>query len=131
MNELHFESSPYLLQHAANPIHWKAWNGQSLAKAREENKLIILSVGYSACHWCHVMEHESFEDTEVAEVMNKHFISIKVDLNLFYLGYVFSIYRGGFCCFRRHNYDYLRGFSSSHLCVCDNEFILQPCKNNF
>lgn len=79
MNELHFESSPYLLQHAANPIHWKAWNGQSLAKAREENKLIILSVGYSACHWCHVMEHESFEDTEVAEVMNKHFISIKVD----------------------------------------------------
>jgi uncharacterized protein YyaL (SSP411 family) len=79
MNELHLETSPYLLQHAANPIHWKAWNAQALEKARNENKLIIVSIGYSACHWCHVMEHESFENEEVADVMNRHFISIKVD----------------------------------------------------
>lgn len=79
MNELNLETSPYLLQHANNPIHWKAWNERSLAKAQEENKLIIVSIGYSACHWCHVMEHESFEDEEVAKVMNRHFISIKVD----------------------------------------------------
>ncbi|MCO6148110.1 thioredoxin domain-containing protein [Flavobacterium sp. NRK1] len=79
MNELHFETSPYLLQHANNPIYWKAWNEASLDKARKENKLIIVSIGYSACHWCHVMEHESFEDEEVAAIMNKHFISIKVD----------------------------------------------------
>lgn len=79
MNELHLETSPYLLQHANNPIYWKAWNEAALKKAREENKLIILSIGYSACHWCHVMEHESFEDEEVAAVMNKHFVSIKVD----------------------------------------------------
>jgi uncharacterized protein YyaL (SSP411 family) len=79
MNELNLETSPYLLQHANNPIYWKGWNEQSLATAKAENKLIIVSVGYSACHWCHVMEHESFEDNEVAEVMNSHFISIKVD----------------------------------------------------
>lgn len=79
MNELQYESSPYLLQHAQNPIHWKAWNDATLAKARSENKLIIVSVGYSACHWCHVMEHESFEDHEVADVMNTGFISVKVD----------------------------------------------------
>ncbi|WP_294818408.1 thioredoxin domain-containing protein [uncultured Flavobacterium sp.] len=79
MNELHNETSPYLLQHANNPIHWKAWNEESLIRAKQENKLIIVSVGYSACHWCHVMEHESFEDNEVAEVMNRHYISIKVD----------------------------------------------------
>src|SRR5690606_36565277 len=79
MNELHRESSPYLLQHANNPIHWKAWNEQSLATALQENKLIVVSIRYSACHWCHVMEHESFEDEEVAAVMNKSYISIKVD----------------------------------------------------
>jgi uncharacterized protein YyaL (SSP411 family) len=79
MNELHLETSPYLLQHANNPIHWKAWNEKTLALAQEQNKLIILSIGYSACHWCHVMEHESFEDHDVAEVMNRHYISIKVD----------------------------------------------------
>lgn len=79
MNELHLETSPYLLQHAENPVHWKAWNPKSLEIAKTENKLIIVSVGYSACHWCHVMEHESFEDNEVAEVMNRDFISIKVD----------------------------------------------------
>ncbi len=79
MNELHLETSPYLLQHANNPVHWKAWNNKSLAQATTENKLIIISIGYSACHWCHVMEHESFEDNEVAQTMNQHFINIKVD----------------------------------------------------
>ena len=79
MNQLSQETSPYLLQHANNPVHWKAWNENSLAEAKEKNKLMIISVGYSACHWCHVMEHESFEDQEVADVMNAHFISIKVD----------------------------------------------------
>ena len=79
MNELHLETSPYLLQHANNPVHWKAWNTNSLAKAKKENKLIIVSIGYSACHWCHVMEHESFENQEVAKTMNQHFINIKVD----------------------------------------------------
>ncbi|HLA55700.1 MAG TPA: thioredoxin domain-containing protein [Flavobacterium sp.] len=79
MNELSKETSPYLLQHAENPVHWKAWNDRSLATARSQNKLLIVSTGYSACHWCHVMEHESFENDEVAEVMNQHFVSIKVD----------------------------------------------------
>ena len=79
MNQLSRETSPYLLQHATNPVHWKAWNTNSLAEAKEKNKLIIISIGYSACHWCHVMEHESFEDQEVADIMNAHFISIKVD----------------------------------------------------
>ncbi|MFN3969210.1 thioredoxin domain-containing protein [Flavobacterium sp.] len=79
MNELHLETSPYLLQHANNPVHWKAWNEKSLAQAQKENKLIIISIGYSACHWCHVMEHESFENDEVAAVMNAHFVNIKID----------------------------------------------------
>lgn len=79
MNELHLETSPYLLQHANNPVHWKAWNEKTLAQAKTENKLIIISIGYSACHWCHVMEHESFENDEVAAVMNPHFINIKID----------------------------------------------------
>lgn len=79
MNELHLETSPYLLQHANNPVHWKAWNENSLAIAKSANKLILISIGYSACHWCHVMEHESFENEEVASVMNAHFINIKID----------------------------------------------------
>jgi uncharacterized protein len=79
MNELHLETSPYLLQHANNPVHWKAWNENSLALAKNQNKLILISIGYSACHWCHVMEHESFEDEEVAKVMNAHFVNIKID----------------------------------------------------
>jgi uncharacterized protein YyaL (SSP411 family) len=79
MNELHLETSPYLLQHANNPVHWKAWNATSLAKAKEQNQLIIISIGYSACHWCHVMEHESFENKDVATIMNAHFVNIKVD----------------------------------------------------
>ena len=79
MNLLSQETSPYLLQHANNPVHWNAWNANSLAEAKEKNSLIIISIGYSACHWCHVMEHESFEDQGVANVMNKSFINIKVD----------------------------------------------------
>jgi uncharacterized protein YyaL (SSP411 family) len=78
-NELIHCTSPYLLQHAYNPVHWLPWTNDSLQKAREENKLIIVSIGYSTCHWCHVMEHESFEDEEIATVMNKNYVSIKVD----------------------------------------------------
>lgn len=79
MNELYKETSPYLLQHKNNPIFWKSWNETSLQQAQKENKLIVISIGYSACHWCHVMEHETFEDNEVAELMNRSFVSIKVD----------------------------------------------------
>ncbi len=78
-NRLSAETSPYLLQHADNPVHWQPWDQQALALAREENRPILLSVGYSACHWCHVMAHESFEDPVVAAVMNRLFINIKVD----------------------------------------------------
>ena len=78
-NKLVNESSPYLLQHAHNPVNWYPWGDEALAKAQKEDKLIIISVGYAACHWCHVMEHESFEDTTVSKSMNEHFVSIKVD----------------------------------------------------
>jgi len=78
-NLLGQESSPYLLQHANNPVHWFSWNHDALALAKQLNKPILLSIGYSACHWCHVMAHESFEDLETAEVMNELFINIKVD----------------------------------------------------
>ncbi|WP_026978437.1 thioredoxin domain-containing protein [Flavobacterium tegetincola] len=79
MNELSKESSPYLLQHAENPVHWKAWNENTIKKASHKNQLIIVSIGYSACHWCHVMEHETFENENAAKTMNAHFTSIKVD----------------------------------------------------
>ncbi len=78
-NRLQHETSPYLLQHAHNPVDWYAWGEEALEKARAENKPILLSIGYSACHWCHVMERESFENEEIASLMNEHFISIKVD----------------------------------------------------
>ncbi len=78
-NELIHESSPYLLQHAHNHVNWYPWSEKALQKAKTENKMLIISIGYAACHWCHVMEHESFEDVEVAEIMNKNFICIKVD----------------------------------------------------
>lgn len=78
-NKLINESSPYLLQHAHNPVDWYPWGNEALSKAREENKLILVSIGYSACHWCHVMEYESFEDEGVAEIMNRHFVCIKID----------------------------------------------------
>ncbi|QKJ30112.1 thioredoxin domain-containing protein [Mucilaginibacter mali] len=79
MNHLANSSSPYLLQHANNPVDWYPWGPEALQKARDENKLILVSIGYSACHWCHVMEHESFEDESVAAVMNEYFVCIKVD----------------------------------------------------
>jgi len=78
-NALIHSKSPYLLQHAHNPVNWYPWGPEALEKARSEDKPIFLSIGYSACHWCHVMERESFENEEIAEIMNKHFISIKVD----------------------------------------------------
>lgn len=79
MNKLSSETSPYLLQHADNPVHWYPWGAEALDLARKENKPILLSVGYSACHWCHVMAHESFEDKATADIMNKYFINIKID----------------------------------------------------
>ncbi|MRN60622.1 MAG: DUF255 domain-containing protein [Nitrosopumilales archaeon] len=78
-NRLFGESSPYLLQHAHNPVEWYPWGEESLQKAKSENRPIFLSIGYSACHWCHVMAHESFEDEEIAKIMNENFINIKVD----------------------------------------------------
>tara|TARA_B100001175_G_scaffold140968_1_gene119628 strand:- start:1258 stop:3285 length:2028 start_codon:yes stop_codon:yes gene_type:complete len=78
-NNLIHETSPYLLQHADNPVDWYGWNDEALKKAKDENKPIFLSIGYSACHWCHVMAHESFENNDVAEFMNEHFVNIKVD----------------------------------------------------
>lgn len=79
MNKLHNQVSPYLLQHKNNPVHWQPWGKEALDQAKHENKPIILSIGYAACHWCHVMEKESFEDENVADLMNAHFINIKVD----------------------------------------------------
>jgi uncharacterized protein len=79
VNHLAGETSPYLLQHAGNPVDWYPWGDEALARAREEDKPILLSVGYAACHWCHVMEHESFEDAATAALMNEHFVSVKVD----------------------------------------------------
>ena len=78
-NRLVNETSPYLLQHAHNPVDWYAWSEEAFARAKAEDKPIFLSIGYSTCHWCHVMERESFEDTEIAAVLNEHFVSIKVD----------------------------------------------------
>src|SRR5260221_3929358 len=79
MNRLARERSPYLLQHAQNPVEWFAWGDEAFAKARAENKPIFLSIGYSTCHWCHVMEHESFENDAVAAVVKEHYVSINVD----------------------------------------------------
>lgn len=78
-NRLSKESSPYLLQHARNPVDWYPWGPEAFEKAKKEKKLVFLSIGYSSCHWCHVMERESFEDKEVAAILNKHFVCIKVD----------------------------------------------------
>ena len=78
-NRLAGATSPYLRQHAGNPVDWQPWGDEALARSRAENKPILLSIGYSACHWCHVMAHESFEDPAVAAVMNEHFVNIKVD----------------------------------------------------
>src|ERR1700730_107687 len=78
-NRLTQEKSPYLLQHAHNPVDWYPWGEEAFAKSRRENKPIFLSIGYSTCHWCHVMAHESFENEEVAAIMNREFVNIKVD----------------------------------------------------
>ena len=78
-NRLAAETSPYLLQHADNPVDWYPWGEEALARARSEEKPILVSIGYAACHWCHVMERESFEDPEVAALMNERFVCIKVD----------------------------------------------------
>jgi uncharacterized protein YyaL (SSP411 family) len=78
-NHLGDETSPYLLQHVDNPVDWHPWGEDALGLAKKENKPILLSIGYAACHWCHVMAHESFEDDETALLMNEHFINIKVD----------------------------------------------------
>src|SRR5438132_14212792 len=79
MNRLARERSPYLLQHAANPVEWFAWGEDAFERARREDKPIFLSIGYSTCHWCHVMEHESFENPAIAELLNRDCVSIKVD----------------------------------------------------
>ena len=78
-NQLEKESSPYLLQHAKNPVHWQPWKNDAYQEFNHEKKLVIVSIGYSSCHWCHVMEEETFEDARVADFMNKNFINIKVD----------------------------------------------------
>src|SRR5947208_10176239 len=78
-NRLARETSPYLLQHKDNPVHWWAWEPEALAEAKQSNRPILLSIGYSACHWCHVMAHESFEDEATAALMNELFVNVKVD----------------------------------------------------
>src|SRR5438034_4546852 len=78
-NRLIHDTSPYLQQHAHNPVDWYSWGEEALARAKAEDKPILLSIGYSACHWCHVMERESFENPDIAQIMNEHFINIKVD----------------------------------------------------
>jgi uncharacterized protein YyaL (SSP411 family) len=100
-NRLADETSPYLLQHKDNPVDWYPWGEEALARAREEDKPILLSVGYSACHWCHVMERESFEDEATARIMNEHFVNIKVDreerpdIDSIYMSAVQALTRGG------------------------------------
>ncbi len=79
MNRLANETSPYLLQHQNDPVDWYPWGPEALARSRDEDKPIFLSIGYSACHWCHVMEHESFENEDIAGFLNEHFVNIKVD----------------------------------------------------
>src|SRR5271170_3486377 len=101
MNRLAKEKSPYLLQHAHNPVDWFAWNDEAFEKARAENKPVFLSIGYSTCHWCHVMERESFEDEKIGAFLNKHFVSIKVDreerpdVDKIYMTFVQSTTGGG------------------------------------
>jgi len=99
-NQLSNESSPYLLQHASNPVDWYPWNEQSLARAKELDRPIFLSIGYAACHWCHVMEHESFENEAIAKLLNENFVSIKVDreerpdIDMIYMDAVMALRNG-------------------------------------
>ena len=78
-NRLQYETSPYLMQHVQNPVDWYPWCEEAFRKAREEDKPVFLSIGYSTCHWCHVMARESFEDAQIAKLLNQYFVSIKVD----------------------------------------------------
>ncbi len=78
-NRLGQETSPYLLQHQHNPVHWRAWSAETLALAQRSGRPVLLSVGYAACHWCNVMAHESFENAEIAALMNEYFVNVKVD----------------------------------------------------
>src|SRR5579859_290738 len=100
-NRLSHEKSPYLLQHAHNPVDWYAWGPEAFEKARKEDKPIFLSIGYSTCHWCHVMERESFENEETAAILNKYFVAIKVDreerpdVDRVYMSYVQATTGGG------------------------------------
>src|SRR6201999_2947674 len=100
-NRLAREKSPYLLQHQHNPVDWYPWGDEAFAKARQENKPIFLSIGYSTCHWCHVMERESFESEELAKYLNEHFVSIKMDreerpdVDKIYMTFVQSTTGGG------------------------------------
>ncbi len=100
-NRLAKESSPYLLQHAHNPVDWFPWGEEAFEKAKKEGKLVFLSVGYSSCHWCHVMEKESFDNEEVAKILNDHFVCIKVDreerpdIDQIYLAALSAMKRGG------------------------------------
>ena len=100
-NRLKDETSPYLQQHAYNPVDWYPWGEEAIQKSRAENKPIFLSIGYSACHWCHVMEHESFENDDIASIMNEHFVNIKVDreerpdLDQIYMNAVVALTRRG------------------------------------
>src|SRR6476661_1986365 len=100
-NRLAHESSPYLLQHANNPVDWHPWGSEAIELAKSSDRPIFLSIGYSACHWCHVMEHESFENEEIARLLNESFVSIKVDreerpdLDQIYQNVAQAITRGG------------------------------------
>ena len=99
-NKLADEKSPYLLQHADNPVEWLPWGEEAFAKAREENKPIFLSIGYSTCHWCHVMAHESFENPQVAAVMNREFVNVvdreeRPDVDRVYMTFVQATTGGG------------------------------------
>ena len=78
-NKLIHEKSPYLFQHAHNPVDWYPWGSEAFKKARKEDKMLFVSIGYATCHWCHVMERESFEDPDLAEYLNNHFVPVKVD----------------------------------------------------
>ena len=80
-NALSGETSPYLLQHKDNPVHWQPWSQEALAAAKRDDKPILISIGYAACHWCHVMAHESFESPDIARLMNARFVNIKIDRN--------------------------------------------------
>ena len=101
-NRLAKEKSPYLLQHAENPVDWYPWGREAFEKAKKENKPVLLSIGYSTCHWCHVMEEESFSDPKIAQLMNDNYVSIKVDreerpdIDAIYMSYVMATTgRGG------------------------------------